>query len=64
MNKKKIAEWRSGSGKYWLELYQDQWGFTYKTDNGGGSIGGDLQDAIARMQTELATWPVVAYRWI
>ena len=43
-----IKRWTSLRGKYWLELYKDDLGYTYRTDNGGGSLGkiDNLEDAI------------------
>jgi len=34
-----IARWETRGGKYWLELYKDESGYTYKQEHGGGNIG-------------------------
>lgn len=34
-----INRWQTRGGKYWYELYKDDQGFTYKSDNGGGNLG-------------------------
>lgn len=46
-----IARWETRGRKYWLELYEDQFGFSYQMDNGGGSMGYiPRNDALARVQ--------------
>lgn len=34
-----VNRWQTRGGKYWCELYKDEGGYSYKTDNGGGALG-------------------------
>ena len=34
-----IGRWESDSGKYWVELYSDQWGYGYDGKGCGGFLG-------------------------
>ena len=38
-----LARWETKRKKHWLELYRDQWGYSYKTNNGGGFMGNITQ---------------------
>ena len=50
-SKKLVKKWASAKGKYWVELYLDDLGYSYRTDNGGGCLGnGDnLENAILKL---------------
>ena len=50
-NKRLVRKWTSLRGKYWVELYLDSLGYSYRMDNGGGSLGAvdNLEDAILRL---------------
>jgi hypothetical protein len=39
MPKKLVKRWQTRRGKYWLELYEDETGFSYRVENGGGHCG-------------------------
>lgn len=34
-----IARWESRSGKHWVELSEDRWGFAYTAPGQGGVLG-------------------------
>lgn len=53
-----LARWESLRGKYWLELYRDEYGLSYRSDNGGGYLG-DVTENVAfqRAYIELGCWP-------
>lgn len=54
MNKKLVAKWQSRRGKHYLELYQDEAGFTYTGDRCGGNLGNiTLAQAIDIMETKI-----------
>jgi hypothetical protein len=36
--KRIVARWTSQRGRYWLELTHDEFGYSYKSDNGGGVL--------------------------
>lgn len=38
-DKRLVARWEAKGGKRWLELYHDEFGYSYKFDNGGGGLG-------------------------
>ena len=49
-----VNRWKTRGGRYWFELYRDEMGFTYKSDNGGGNLGNiseeqAYQDILSRM---------------
>lgn len=55
-----IARWESDGGKYFAELYRDQWGYGYDGSNSGGSLGRDVTretDAVAWMEARTTTFP-------
>jgi hypothetical protein len=63
MEKELIAHWESKGKKYWLSLYKDESGYSYKGDNCGGFLGSITNvEAFQRMQIELDCWPSRAYR--
>ena len=37
--KKLIARWESKSGKHWVELYEDEHGWSYSSPGACGSLG-------------------------
>lgn len=37
--RKVVARWESEGGKFFAELYQDEWGFGYTGTNCGGNLG-------------------------
>jgi hypothetical protein len=52
MKKFTIARWESVSGKYWLELYHDSLGFSYRGVDCGGNFGHlPKAEAILRAET-------------
>jgi len=40
-----LARWESKGGKYWVEVYSDETGQTYRSDDGGGNLGNIGEDA-------------------
>lgn len=40
-----LARWESKGGKYWVEVYGDERGQTYRSDDGGGNLGNIGEDA-------------------
>lgn len=40
-----LARWESKGGKYWVEVYSDERGQTYHSDDGGGNLGNIGEDA-------------------
>lgn len=50
-----VARWESRSKKWYVELYQDQYGYAYKAVEAGGSLGIYSNDAaaIATMQARI-----------
>ena len=54
-----VARWESDGGKYYAELYRDQWGFGFTGSNSGGSLGRGVTeeaDAVAWMEARTASW--------
>lgn len=43
-----VARWESDSGKHWVELYSDKWGYGYNGVGCGGFLG--KYDTITRDQ--------------
>lgn len=37
--KKIVARWTSKQGRYFIVLFQDELGYSYESDNGGGNFG-------------------------
>ena len=63
MDKQLVAKWESKGGKYHLELFRDDSGYSYRGDDCGGFMGQVSElDAYRRMMTEYTTWPSRAYR--
>jgi hypothetical protein len=60
LNKVSIARWESRRGKYWVELFHDELGFTYRTESGGGNLGGKIaeSDAISHCALQASYAPV------
>jgi hypothetical protein len=53
-----VCRWQSRGGKYWVELWHDQFGYFYRTDNGGGFMGEiTFQEAIAKCEQEASFAP-------
>lgn len=52
MSKNLVARWATRGKKYWYELYEDDMGFTYTQDHGGGNLGGNItvEEAIAQIE--------------
>ena len=49
-----IKRWQTRGNKYWLELYRDENGYSYKGDGCCGNLGDiTLDEALARMQWKL-----------
>jgi hypothetical protein len=40
-----IARWESTGGRYWVELYRDQWGYGYDGKGCGGNFGKDASES-------------------
>ncbi len=55
MPKTLVARWQSQRGKYWLELYHDELGYTFKHDSGGGNLGAISEEAALGKMTEWLT---------
>jgi len=52
-----VARWQSRGGKHWVEMYQDQYGFGYRADGGGGSFGNVVfQQAWEKVQRVLQSY--------
>lgn len=52
-----IARWESEGGKYYAELYHDQWGYGFTGTNSGGSIGNVTEaEALAWMAERTTSW--------
>ncbi len=47
MDKRMVARWESRGGKTWIELYADQWGYSYRGNDCGGNRGALADDAAA-----------------
>lgn len=63
MPKQLVARWRSRGGKYWLDLYLDQYGYTYRADDCGGSMGLVTEAAaFERIAQILFAWPSKPHR--
>lgn len=55
-----IARWESDGGKYFAELYADQWGYGFTGKNSGGNLGRAVTheaDAMAWMEARVAAFP-------
>lgn len=39
MVKTLIARWETRGQRYWYELYRDNMGFTFRSEDGGGNLG-------------------------
>jgi hypothetical protein len=60
-----IRRWESRGRRYWLELFKDEYGYSYRGDNSGGSMGAVTEvQAIAQALQEVSYWPSKAYRVI
>lgn len=44
-NPSMTTRWESRGGKYWVELYADERGYSYRADGGGGFFGKDTETA-------------------
>lgn len=44
-NKRLVARWEVRGGKRFLELYADEWGYTYTGEDCGGNLGAMTGDA-------------------
>lgn len=65
MPKQLIKRWETRKGKYWLELYEDETGFSFRHENGGGCCG-DLNrsEAIGLMiRKMMAAWNIDGIRY-
>lgn len=52
-----IARWESDGGKYYAELYADQWGYGFNGTNSSGTIGKVTEtEALAWMEERTASW--------
>ena len=47
MEKTRIGRWESRGHRAWVELYRDAFGYTYRSDDGGGNLGALTSDAVA-----------------
>lgn len=55
MDKQLIARWESKRGKDWVELWHDEYGYSYKGNTCGGSLGNaTLAQAMTFMERETA----------
>lgn len=51
MERKTVARWQTPSGAYWVEMYQDQWGYGYDARGAGGWFGSaDFETALADLE--------------
>jgi len=57
--KRVVARWVSLRGKYWLELYHDEHGYSYRSDNGAGTLSHTIETDYAAT-TALLTGQIVA----
>ena len=49
-----VARWESKTGKHWVSLYEDSYGFSYDSPGMTGSIGRVTRDeAIASLEARL-----------
>ncbi len=39
MEREPVNRWESRSGKHWIELHRNKWGYSYRAPSMGGSLG-------------------------
>jgi hypothetical protein len=50
-----VGRWQSKGGKYWIAVYEDEHGFFYRSDDGGGSFGYQSREqALAQIEGRVA----------
>ncbi len=53
MDRKMIARWESRGGAHWVEVFRDEYGYSYKANGAGGFIGSS-QEALDLLNLRIA----------